>query len=80
MFQIWNGKWNVKKETLVDVLYRTNSTISRVCEELGIVFDESLLEDLERCTGCNIWYHSYQLIPDEDDNNICPYCLEYVGR
>jgi hypothetical protein len=70
----------VKKETLVDVLYRTNSTISNVCEELGIVFEESLLEDLERCTGCNIWYHSYQLIPDEDDNNICPYCLEYVGR
>jgi hypothetical protein len=64
---------------LVDVLYRTNRVVGDACEELGIEFSEELLEDLEQCTHCNIWWYSYELIPDLDENNICKFCCGHYG-
>lgn len=64
---------------LADRLYRTNTSIKDACEELDIEFRQELLEDLETCTHCSIWYHSYQLIPDDDGNNICKFCEGYYG-
>lgn len=65
--------------SLVDRLYRTNQSIGSVCEELDIVFSDDMLEDLERCTHCSIWWFSYELIPDLDDNNICKFCQSHYG-
>lgn len=64
---------------LIDLLYRTNRSIMDACEELGTEFDIEMLEDLEACTNCNVWWHSYELIPDLDDNNICKFCEGYYG-
>lgn len=65
--------------SLVDTLYRTNKTPHAACRELGIPFDREDLEDLEQCSSCGIWWHSYQLIPDLDDNNICKFCEDRYG-
>lgn len=64
---------------LVDLLYRTNRNIIDACIELDVEFKEEMLEDLETCNSCGIWYHSYQLIPDDDDNNICKFCETHYG-
>lgn len=64
---------------LTDKLYRTNRLIGDVCEELGIEFSDEELEDLEQCTHCNIWWYSYELIPDLDENNICRFCESHYG-
>ena len=64
---------------LVDILYRTNTSILHACEELGLEFQLEDLEDLEQCTHCNIWWHSYELLPDLDDNNICRFCSTHYG-
>ena len=64
---------------LSDLLYRTNTSILVACQDLDIEYNPEDLEDLEQCTHCNIWYHSYELIPDLDDNNICKFCGSYYG-
>lgn len=64
---------------LTNYLYRTNSSIAKACEELGIEFSPELLEDLEQCSHCDIWYYSYQLIPDQDYNSICKFCEGHYG-
>lgn len=64
---------------LIEELYRTNTSIMTACENLGIEFDIDLLEDLETCTNCGVWWHSYELLPDLDDNNICKFCEGYYG-
>lgn len=64
---------------LVEELYRTNRSIRTACENLGIEFEADMLEDLEQCSHCNIWYHSFELLPDLDDNNICKFCESYYG-
>ncbi len=65
---------------LVDSLYRTNQSIVNACLELGLEYEQDMLEDLEQCSHCSIWYHSYELMPDIDDNNLCKFCEEYYGR
>lgn len=64
---------------LVDALYRTNQNVLDTCEELGIEYNVDLLEDLEQCSHCNIWWHGYELLPDLDGNNICKFCEGYYG-
>lgn len=65
---------------LTSALYRTNTSVLSACADLGIEFEELDLEDLERCTHCSIWYKSYELTPDLDDNNICRFCETHYGR
>ncbi len=64
---------------IVKEIYRTNKLPHKVCSEMGIEFEEELLEDLEQCSHCNIWWHGYELIPDLDGNNICKFCEGYYG-
>jgi hypothetical protein len=64
---------------LTEILYRTNRSISSACEELSAVFAMEDLEDLEQCSHCNVWWHDYELIPDQDDNQVCKFCGTYYG-
>ena len=64
---------------LVNYLYRTNNSIIKACEDLNIEFSSDLLEDLEQCSQCSTWYYSYELIPDQDYNNICKFCVVHYG-
>lgn len=66
--------------SLVKELYRTNTNPHVACKILGIEFDPEDLEDLEQCSHCSIWWYSYELIPDQDDNNICKFCESRYGR
>lgn len=66
--------------SLVAELYRTKTSVVSACKLLGIQFDPEDLEDLEQCSSCNIWWHSYELMPDLDDNNICKFCENHYGR
>lgn len=61
-------------------LYRTNTSLVQVCKELGISTDNVDLGDLETCTHCGVWWRSYELTPDLDDNNICRFCEGYYGE
>lgn len=65
---------------LTDYLYRTNTSIINACEDLGIEYDNEDLNDLEQCTSCGIWWWSYELAPDLDENNICKFCESNYGR
>lgn len=65
---------------LIKALYKKNTSVLEACKELGIEFEEEMLGDLERCTHCNIWYHSFELLPDQDDNDICKFCETHFGR
>jgi hypothetical protein len=70
-------------DKLAAALYRTNHSIERGCEEAGILsklFDDNMLEDLYQCTHCNVWWHDYELTPDDDDNEICKFCVNYYGK
>jgi hypothetical protein len=65
---------------LVETLYRTNRSIVYACELEGIEeFDIEMIEDLEQCNHCNVWWHGYELLPDIDGNNICKFCESYYG-
>ncbi len=64
---------------LVTELYRTNASILDTCDRLEIDFSIDLLEDLEQCSHCNVWWHGYELLPDLDGNNICKFCESYYG-
>jgi len=66
--------------SLVKELYRTNTSIPDACKTLGIEFNPEDLEDLEQCSSCNIWWYSYELLPDLDDNSICKFCEVRYGR
>lgn len=66
--------------SLVTELYRTNKTVIAACKTLGTSFEEDDLEDLEQCAHCNTWWHSFELMPDLDDNNICKFCERTYGR
>lgn len=59
---------------LIDKLYRTNHSIALACEQMGVEFNEEMMGDLEACTHCGVYWHSFELSPDEDDNNICKFC------
>jgi hypothetical protein len=50
------------------------------CRLLGVEFEDIELEDLEQCSSCGIWWYSYELTPDLDDNNICKFCETSYGR
>jgi hypothetical protein len=65
---------------LIKELYRTNTSVMDACETLGIEFEVEMLGDLEACTNCGVWWYSYELTPDLDDNNICRFCEGYYGR
>lgn len=64
---------------LVRLLEGTRHKLRDICEDLGIDYEELVLEELpiDRCSNCGIW--STKLIPDLDDNPICPVCVEHVG-
>lgn len=49
------------------------------CKELGIDYEEDLLEDLARCQTCNIWYYEYELMQDVDGYNTCRWCDHHYG-
>lgn len=66
--------------SLVSELYRTSKSVLAACKTLGISYESEDLEDLEQCSHCNIWWHSYELMPDLDDNNICRFCENTYGR
>lgn len=55
-------------------------SIQDACKLLGVEYDPEALEDLEQCSHCNIWWYSYELTPDLDDNNICKFCEITYGR
>lgn len=63
--------------SLIEKLYRTNQSIALACEQIGVEFQEEMLGDLEACTHCGVFWHSYELTSDEDDNNICKFCETY---
>jgi len=65
---------------MIETLYRTNMSIQDACKLLGVEYDPEALEDLEQCSHCNIWWYSYELTPDLDDNNICKFCEITYGR
>ena len=61
------------------VLYKTRKTFRQACEEAGIDFDSAGTPNLSECTSCNLWLKTTQLIPDLDNNLICPQCLQFYG-
>lgn len=62
---------------LVEKLYRTNHSIAQACDEMGVEFDEDMLEDLCQCTHCNVWWYAYELVQDADGNDLCKFCKVY---
>jgi hypothetical protein len=65
--------------TLQKILYKKVMSPVKASQNLGLVFEIEMLGDLETCSDCNTWYHSYEMIPDLDGNNICRYCETYIG-
>ena len=62
---------------LIDKIYRTNQSIALACEQIGVEFSEEMMGDLEACTHCGVYWHSFELSPDTDDNNVCKFCETY---
>lgn len=70
-------------DKLAKALYRTNHSIERGCADAEILyklFEDKMLEDLFQCSHCNVWWHEHELIPDDDFNEICKFCLGYYGK
>lgn len=65
--------------TLVERLYRTNTSVLEACRELGIEYNPEDLEDLETCSLCGIHWFSYELLIDTDGLNTCKFCQKYYG-
>jgi hypothetical protein len=64
---------------LINELKGTRRSLSEVCEDLGINYEE-LIENplpISRCTHCDTW--SVKLVPDLDDNLICRFCVDLAG-
>ena len=66
---------------IVKYLTNTRKSLYEVCREHDINIDAIDLYALEtyidQCSHCNIW--STKLIPDLDDNPICPVCVRISG-
>ncbi len=62
--------------TLIKELEGTRRVLAEVCDELNIPL-EAVGADIDRCSNCGIW--STKLIPDLDDNPICPVCYRVAG-
>jgi hypothetical protein len=67
--------------TLAKYLSNTRKTLYEVCKEHDIniyaIDLYKLQEYIDQCSHCNIW--STRLIPDLDDNPICPVCVKIAG-
>jgi hypothetical protein len=70
---------NPLSKKLVKLLNGTHKNLRDVCEDLGIDYDDLTEEELpiNRCTDCGVW--SLNLVPDLDDNPICPVCVTMLG-
>lgn len=70
---------NPLSKKLVRALNGTHKNLRDVCEDLGLDYDDLIDEELpiDRCTHCGVW--STKLVPDLDDNPICPVCVATVG-
>lgn len=71
---------NTLNKKLIKELTGTRRRLSEVCEDLGIDYDDILESGgfgIEQCSHCNIW--STKLIPDLDNNPICPVCVSLIG-
>lgn len=75
-----NTTFDRNSDSLIEKLYRTNQSIQLACEELDVEFEEGMLGDLEPCTHCSVFWHSYELTPDEDGNNVCKFCETYYWK
>ena len=68
-------------QTLTKHLNKTHKPLYQVCNELGIDIDsldvQELSKHIDQCTHCGVW--SKQLVPDLDDNPICPICVKLIG-
>ena len=68
-------------QTLTKHLNKTHKPLYQVCNELGIDMDsldvQELSKHIDQCTHCGVW--SKQLVPDLDDNPICPICVKLIG-
>ncbi len=66
---------------IVKYLNNTRKTLYEVCREHDININAidlyKLEEYIDQCSHCNIW--STKLIPDLDDNPICPVCVRIAG-
>lgn len=65
---------------LIRELKGTRRRLSDVLEDLGIDYDDVMYDGgigLDQCSHCNIW--STQLVPDLDDNPVCPTCVTLTG-
>ncbi len=67
--------------TITKYLNNTRKTLYEVCKEHDINIHAidlyKLQEYIDQCSHCNIW--STRLIPDLDDNPICPVCVKIAG-
>lgn len=62
-----------------EALYRKKRTLLEVCEEFGIPVEDALIDEVETCSNCSIWFKSTELIPDLDGNPICKVCNRFYG-
>jgi hypothetical protein len=72
---------NQMYKRLVKRLSNTRKTLFEICKEYDIDLEEVDIDVLQtyidQCSHCNIW--STKLVPDLDDNPICPLCVRLVG-
>jgi len=68
-------------QILTKHLNKTHKSLYQVCKDLGIDMDaldvQELSKHIDQCTHCGVW--SKQLVPDLDDNPICPICVKLIG-
>jgi len=68
-------------QILTKHLNKTHKPLYQVCKDLGIDMDsldvQELSKHIDQCTHCGVW--SKQLVPDLDDNPICPICVKLIG-
>lgn len=64
---------------VVKALNNTHRSLRDVCEDLDLDYDDVAATELpiDRCSHCGVW--STKLVPDLDDNPICPVCVVTVG-
>ncbi len=64
---------------LAKELNGTRRSLTEVCDEMGIDYDEIEFEKLSvgQCSHCSTW--SSRLIPDLDGNPICRFCVDLIG-
>ncbi len=64
---------------LEKTLIRTRQTIEAACVQVGLDPDLAVLDNIDQCTDCNIWYKYKDLREDQDGNQICLICLREYG-